>query len=185
MNRGRERASIDIGIRPVTPRSSECASKEVIEQVGDGALGRTFLGAQTNEETPAKALDHEIRASVHGVSADDVDPASLGLGRLRIIQPMTLAKFADVLAGGGSEVTGRSLYDYFATSRESIWPSGGSIDCTKAEVYPSICTFEFPLVEHTEDGTLQPAEGFCRGLGIRVPRPQGRMTCRRNPAWRT
>ena len=43
-------------------------------------------------------------------------------GGLGIIQAMTLAKFADAIASGGGEVTGRSLYDYFATTRESIWP---------------------------------------------------------------
>ena len=97
---------------------------------------------------------------MRGVPADDVDPASFGLGGIGIIQPMTLAKFADAIAGGGGEVTGRSLYDCFATTRESIWPSGLPIECAKAEVYPSIRTFEFPVIEHTEDCTLQPVEGF-------------------------
>lgn len=143
----------------VTPRSS-AASKEVVEQVGDDALGRTFLGAQTNEETPAKALIREVMAPVLGVPADDVGSASLGLGRLGIIQAMTLAKFADAIAGGGGEVSGRSLYDYFATTRESIWPSGLPVESAKAAAYPSICTFEFPVIEYTVDGARQPVEGF-------------------------
>ena len=92
-------------------------------------------GAQTNEETPANALIREIMAPVLGVPADAV-------------------------ATGGGEVTGASLYDYFAMTRESIWPSGLPVECGKAAAYPSISTFEFPVIECTEDGTLQPAEGF-------------------------
>jgi hypothetical protein len=149
-----------LGIETPVLASSECASKEVIDQVGDDALGWTFLGAQTNEETPANALIREIMAPVLGVPAEEVDPASLGLGGLGVIQAMTLAKFADAIAAGGDEVTGTSLYDYFATTQESIWPSGLPIECGKAAAYPSICTFEFPVIEYTEDGTLQPAEGF-------------------------
>ena len=157
---GTIRGRVSLGIETPVLASSECASKEVIEQVGDDALGWTFLGAQTNEETPANALIREIMAPVLGVPADEVDPSSLGLGGLGVIQAMTLAKFADAVATGGTEVTGQSLYDYFATTRESIWPSGLPVECGKAAAYPSICTFEFPVIEYTEDGTLQPAEGF-------------------------
>jgi hypothetical protein len=76
----RERTSVDIGIRPVTPRSIECGSREVVEQVGNRALDRTFQDTQTNDEAPAIALIREIPAPVLGVPADDVSPASLGLG---------------------------------------------------------------------------------------------------------
>jgi branched-chain amino acid transport system substrate-binding protein len=157
---GTMRGRVALGIDTPVLASSECAAKEVIEQVGDDALGWTFLGAQTNEETPANALIREIMAPVLGVAADEVDPSSLGLGGLGIIQAMTLAKFADAIATNGDEVTGRSLYDYFATTRESIWPSGLPIECAKAASYPSVCTFEFPVIEYVEGGTLQPAEGF-------------------------
>ena len=157
---GTIRGRVSLGIDTPVLASSECASKEVIEQVGDDAMGWTFLGAQTNEETPANALIREIMAPVLGVPADEVDPSALGLGGLGIIQAMTLAKFADAVATEGGEVTGRSLYDYFATTRESIWPSGLPVECGKAPAYPTICTFEFPVIVYTEDGTLQPAEGF-------------------------
>lgn len=56
---------------------------------------------------------------------------------------MTLAQFADAIAGGGGELTGRSSYDCFATTWESIWPSELPIECAKAAVHPSICTLEF------------------------------------------
>ncbi len=157
---GTMRGRVSLGIETPVLASSECAAKGVIDQVGDDALGWTFLGAQTNEETPANALIREIMAPVLGVPAEEVDPASLGLGGLGIIQAMTLAKFADAIATSGNEVTGASLYDYFATTTESIWPSGLPVECGKASNYPSVCTFEFPVIEYTENGTLQPAEGF-------------------------
>ena len=154
------RGRVALGIETPVLASSACAAKEVIEQVGDDALGWTFLGAQTNDETPANALVREIMAPTLGVPADEIDPASLGLGGLGIIQAMTLAKFADAVTTAGEEVTGESLYEYFSTTKESIWPSGLPVECGKAAAYPSICTFEFPVIEYTDDGTLQPAEGF-------------------------
>jgi branched-chain amino acid transport system substrate-binding protein len=157
---GTMRGRVALGIETPVLASSACAAKEVIDQVGDDALGWTFLGAQTNEETPANALIREIMSPALGVPPEEIDPASLGLGGLGIIQAMTLAKFADAVAADGQEVTGTSLYDYFATTRESIWPSGLPVECGKAAAYPSICTFEFPVIEYAEDGTLQPAEGF-------------------------
>ena len=113
---GTMRGRVALGIETPVLASSACAAKDVIAQVGDDALGWTFLGAQTNEETPANDLIREIMAPVLGVPAEEIDPASLGLGGLGIIQAMTLAKFADAVATSGTEVTGASIYDYFATT---------------------------------------------------------------------
>jgi branched-chain amino acid transport system substrate-binding protein len=157
---GTMRGRVALGIETPVLAASACAATEVIDQVGDDALGWTFLGAQTNEETPANDLIREIMGPVLGVPADQVDPASLGLGGLGILQAMTLAKFADAVAASGGEVTGKSIYDYFGSTKESIWPSGLGVECGKAPAYPSICTFEFPVIEYTEDGTLQPAKGI-------------------------
>ncbi len=157
---GTMRGRVALGIETPVLASSACAAKEVIDQVGDDALGWTFLGAQTNDETPANALIREIMAPALGVPPEEIDPAALGLGGLGIIQAMTLAKFADAVASSGQDVTGTSLYDYFATTSESIWPSGLPVECGRAAAYPSICTFEFPVIVYADDGTLQPAEGF-------------------------
>jgi hypothetical protein len=157
---GAMRGRVALGIDTPVLASSACAATEVIEQVGDDALGWTFLGAQTNEDTPANDLIRKILAPKLGVPEEEVDPASLGLGGLGTIQAMTLAKFADAVAAKGDKVTGQSIYDHFKTTRESIWPSGLPMECGKAPAYPAICTFEFPVITYTEDGTLQPAEGF-------------------------
>jgi hypothetical protein len=139
---------------------SSCAEEEVIEQVGDDALGWIFLGAQTTDPSPANDIIAEIMAPVQGVAPEEVNPSGLGLGGLGIIQAMTLAQFADTIVADGGEVTGQSIYDYFETASTSLWPSGLPAECGRAPAYPAICTFEFPVIEYTEDGTLQPAEGL-------------------------
>jgi hypothetical protein len=157
---GTMRGRTALGITTPVLSASSCAAQEVLDQVGDDALGWIFLGAQTNEVTPATQIIGEIMSPVLGVPADEVDPSTLGLGGLGIIQAMTLAQFADAIAADGGEVTGASLYDYFASTSTSLWPSGLPAECGKAPAYPAICTFEFPVIEYTEDGTLQPAEGI-------------------------
>ena len=137
--------------------------------MGDDALGWIFLGAQTNEETPSTQIIREIMAPQLGVPADEVDPSALGLGGLGIIQAMTLAQFADAIVADGGEVTGQSLYDYFASTTTSLWPTGLPAECGKAPAYPAICTFEFPVIEYTEDGTSAAGQGHRDGLGVRLP----------------
>ena len=158
---GTMRGRTALGITTPVLAANSCAATEVIEQVGDDALGWIFLGAQTNEPTPANDIIKEIMSPVLGIPAEEVDPSSLGLGGLGIIQAMSLAQFADAIAAEGGEVTGPSIYDFFGSaSGLSLWPSGLPAECGKAVDYPSICSFEFPVIEYTEDGTLQPAEGL-------------------------
>jgi branched-chain amino acid transport system substrate-binding protein len=157
---GTMRGRVSLGITTPVLAANSCAASEVIDQVGDDALGWIFLGAQTNEPTPANDLIGEIMSPLLGIPADEVDPSSLGLGGLGIVQAMTLAQFADAITADGGEVTGQSLYDYMGSTNESIWPSGLPVECGRAPAYPAICTFEFPVIEYTEDGTLQPAEGL-------------------------
>ncbi|TFH16740.1 MAG: hypothetical protein E4H05_06865, partial [Acidimicrobiales bacterium] len=157
---GTMRGRATLGITTPVLAASSCAATEVIDQVGDDALGWIFLGAQTNEETPSTQIIREIMAPQLGVPADEVDPSALGLGGLGIIQAMTLAQFADAIVADGGEVTGQSLYDYFGSTTTSLWPTGLPAECGKAPAYPAICTFEFPVIEYTEDGSLQPAKGI-------------------------
>ena len=157
---GTMRGRTSLGITTPVLAANSCAATEVIDQVGDEALGWVFLGAQTNEPSPANDLIGEIMAPVLGVAPDEVDPSALGLGGLGIVQAMSLAQFADQIVADGGEVTGASLYDYFATTTTSLWPTGLPAECGKAADYPAICTFEFPVIEYAEDGTLQPALGL-------------------------
>jgi branched-chain amino acid transport system substrate-binding protein len=155
---GAMRGRTALGISTPVLTSSSCAASDVIEEVGDEALGWVFLGAQTNDPSPSNDLIAEIMAPVLGIPVDEVDPSSLGLGGLGIIQAMTLAQYADAIVADGGEVTGASLYEYFGSTATSIWP-GLPAQCGRAAAYPSVCTFEFPVIEYLADGTLQPADG--------------------------
>ena len=157
---GTMRGRTSLGITTPVLAANSCAGTEVIEQVGDDALGWIFLGAQTNEPSAANDLIGVIMSPVLDVPAAEVDPSALGLGGLGIVQAMTLAQFADAIVSEGGEITGESLYAYMGSTNESIWPSGLPFECGRATAYPAICTFEFPVIEYTEDGTLQEVEGL-------------------------
>lgn len=157
---GTMRGRSSLGITTPVLATSSCAAAEVLEQVGDDALGWIFLGAQTNEPSAANDLIAEIMSPILDVPADEIDPSALGLGGLGIVQAMTLAQFADAIVSEGGEVTGQSLYEYMGSTNESIWPSGLPFDCGKAVDYPSVCTFEFPVIELNESGELQEVPGL-------------------------
>ncbi len=85
----RGRASLGIEIPVIS--TSICADKAVIDEVGDDALGWTFVGIQTDEDTPEKLAFS--RRSLHrpsGCRPEEVDPTALGLGGLGIVM-MTVA----------------------------------------------------------------------------------------------
>ena len=50
---GTMRGRTALGITTPVLAPSSCAESDVIDQVGDDALGWIFLGAQTNEPSPA------------------------------------------------------------------------------------------------------------------------------------
>jgi branched-chain amino acid transport system substrate-binding protein len=163
---GTMRGRTSLGITTPVLAPNSCAATEVIDQVGDEALGWIFLGAQTNEPSAANDLIAEIMSPVLDVPADEIDPSALGLGGLGIVQAMTLAQFSDAIVSEGGAITGESLYAYMGSTNESIWPSGLPFECGRATAYPSICTFEFPVIEYTEDGTLQEVEGLATVSGF-------------------
>lgn len=74
------RGRTTLGITTPMLAASSCAASQVIEQVGDEALGWIFLGAPTNDERPATQIICEIMAPSLGVPVDEVNPAGLGLG---------------------------------------------------------------------------------------------------------
>ena len=68
----RGRASLSIEIPVVA--TSICADQAVIDIVGDDALGWSFVGIQTNEDTPEKLMLQEMLSPALGVSPEEVDP---------------------------------------------------------------------------------------------------------------
>jgi ABC-type branched-subunit amino acid transport system substrate-binding protein len=155
----RGRAALGITIPVLT--TGICSSRDVMEAVGDDATGWFFTGVSTQEETPELAILEEIMAPVQGVEPDEVDSTSLGLGALALQQIMSLATFANAIDGAGDPLTGRSLYDYMATtSGLQIWPDGAAVECGASASYPSVCSFTFPFAEYAGDGRVTTVPGL-------------------------
>ena len=80
---GTMRGRTSLGITTPVLAPSSCAAAEVIEQVGDEALGWIFLGAQTNEPSAANDLIGEIMSPVLDVPAEEIDPSCARARRTR------------------------------------------------------------------------------------------------------
>jgi branched-chain amino acid transport system substrate-binding protein len=155
----RGRAALGIDIPVIT--TGICASSDVIEQVGDDAVGWTFIGVATQEDTPALAILQEIMAPVLDVDADAVDSTALGLGGLGLTMMMSIAVFGNELSGDGADVTGQSIYDLLGASDDLfVWPGETPIDCRAAAAYPAVCAFVFPIAEYLEGGEVRTIPGL-------------------------
>lgn len=155
----RGRASLAIDIPVLT--TGICSSSEVIEQVGDDAIGWNFIGVSTQEDTPSLAILQEIMAPVLDVEPDEVDSTALGLGALGLTMVMSLAVFGNQLADAGAAVTGQSIYDLLGASDDlTSWPGDSPIDCGAAPAYPAICAFVFPFAEYIEGGEVRTIPGL-------------------------
>jgi branched-chain amino acid transport system substrate-binding protein len=155
----RARASLGIEIPVLT--TGICSSSDVIDEVGDDALGWNFIGVQTQEDTPGLAILQDIMAPVLGVEPEEVDSTALGLGGLGLLMTMSLATYSNMMAADGTEVTGQSLYDYLGSDADlNLWPEGAEIACASSPTYPSVCSFTFPFAEYTESGEVLTIPGL-------------------------
>lgn len=155
----RGRASLGIEIPVIT--TGICSSAEVLEQVGDDALGWTFIGVSTQEETPALAILQEIMAPVLEVDPSEVDSTALGLGGLGLTMMLSVAVFGNQLEADGGDVSGSGIYELLGTSDElTSWPGDAPIDCGAAPAYPAVCAFIFPFAEYVEGGEVRTIPGL-------------------------
>lgn len=155
----RGRAALGITIPVIT--TAICSSTDVLSEVGDEAIGWNFVGVAGEEVTPELAILQDIMAPALGVAPDEVDSTSLGLGALGLIGIMSLAKYADMMAADGDEVTGASLFDYLGTTTGlTQWPGGSPIECGSAAKYPTICAFIFPVSEYVAGGSIETIAGL-------------------------
>ena len=158
---GMMRARVSLAIETPVIATGICGSTEVIDQVGDDAMGWSFVGVTAKDDSPANALLQEIMAPVLGVAPEEVDRAALGLGALGLFLPMSTAVYANEIAAAGDEVTGRAIHDHLRTAEGlRLWPGTSPIDCGAEPDYPSICSFTVPFAEYTEDGELRTIEGL-------------------------
>ncbi len=155
----RGRAAMGITIPVMT--TAICAGKSVLDEVGDDAVGWSFVGVQTQRDTPELAILQEILAPALGVAPAEVDSTALGLGALGLIMIMSLAKFSNMMETHGDAVTGSSLYSYLGSATGlTQWPGGSEIECGAAPKYPTICAFTFPVSEYVAGGKVVTIEGL-------------------------
>ena len=155
----RGRASLGIEIPVLT--TGICSSKEVLDQVGDDAIGWNFVGVATQKDTPTLAILQEIMGPVLDLDPEEVDSTSLGLGGLGLVMTMSVATFGNRVAADGGEVTGASIYELLGSADDlSSWPGTSPIDCGAAPKYPAVCAFVFPIAEYTEGGEVRTVEGL-------------------------
>jgi ABC-type branched-subunit amino acid transport system substrate-binding protein len=155
----RGRAALGITIPVIT--TAVCSSKNVLSQVGDDAVGWSFVGVATQKNTPELAILQEILAPSLGVAPSEVDSTALGLGGLGVIGMMSLAQYADMMNAHGDAVTGASLYAYLGSATGlKQWPGGADIACGSAAKYPSICAFTFPVSEYVAGGSVVTIQGL-------------------------
>jgi branched-chain amino acid transport system substrate-binding protein len=155
----RGRASLGIEIPVLT--TGICSGAEVIDQVGDDAIGWSFIGVSTQEDTPELAILQDIMGPVLGVDPSEVDSTALGLGGLGLFLIMSIAVYGNQMAAAGLDVTGQGIYDYLGSADGlTLWPGGAPIDCGAAAAYPTICSFTFPFAEYLEGGEVRTIPGL-------------------------
>jgi ABC-type branched-subunit amino acid transport system substrate-binding protein len=155
----RGRAALGIEIPTIT--TAICSGKTVLDEVGDDAIGWSFIGVQTQQDTPELAILQDILAPALGVAPEEVDSTALGLGALAVIESMSLAMYSNMMQADGVAVTGQSLFDFVATTKGlTQWPSGSAVECGIAEKYPTICSFTFPVAQYLEGGAVETIEGL-------------------------
>ena len=147
----RGRAALGIKIPVLT--TIICAGRNVRTVVGDDAIGWAFVAAQTDRDTPEKAIIQAILAPQLKVAADKVDVGALGLGVLGVQGMMWLAEHSNRLKAKGTKLTGPALFTYMKGVRDTVvWPNGAPMECGAVPKYSSFCAFSFPVGEYTKGG---------------------------------
>ncbi|MGB0113172.1 MAG: ABC transporter substrate-binding protein [Ilumatobacteraceae bacterium] len=154
---GAMRGRVSLGIDTPVISTAICGSGEVIDVVGDDALGWSFVGVGGPTDTP----DADAMAVLIEPAYGDASSSSLGLGALGINNLMSLAKVANSVAAAGGEVTGASIYEHLATATDQVdFLNGSPLGCGTAAAYPSVCSFYFPIGEYVAGGEIQVIPGF-------------------------
>ena len=92
------RGRVALGIETPMISTPICASAEVIDVVGDDAVGWNFVAIGGPTDTPSAATFQEIIEPAYGNETG----ASLGIGALGITQVMTLARIADTIGAAAA-----------------------------------------------------------------------------------
>ncbi len=91
---GTMRGRVSLGIETPVITTAICSSAEVIDEVGDDAIGWYFVGAQTEREGTPEAADLDAILESLGYT----NSTELGLGGLGVTGLLTLATIANTVA---------------------------------------------------------------------------------------
>jgi branched-chain amino acid transport system substrate-binding protein len=154
---GTMRGRVSLGIETPVITTAICSSAEVIDQVGDDAVGWYFIGAQTEREGTPEAADLGAILDSLGYT----NSTELGLGALGVTGLLTLASVGNSMADGGVDVTGASLYETLGASDGVVnWPDGNPLACGSVPTIPTICYFTFPIATYLSGDGIQTVPGF-------------------------
>jgi branched-chain amino acid transport system substrate-binding protein len=154
---GTMRGRVSLGIETPTITTAICSSAEVIDEVGDDAVGWYFVGAQTEREGTPEAADLDAILESLGYT----NSTELGLGGLGVTGLLTLATIANTMAEDGTEVTGASLYETLGASDGIVnWPEGNPLACGSVASIPTICAFTFPIATYLSGEGIQTVPGY-------------------------
>ncbi len=155
----RGRAALGITIPVLT--TGICASKDVIDQVGDDAVGWVFAGVQSSVDNPARAILRKILSPVIGKPEAEIDPNSLSLGGLGYLMVMSLADYSNKMAAGGTAVTGQALFDYLKAAKDlKLFGGNAPIECGSLPKYSAVCSYIFPFAEYKKGGEITTVAGL-------------------------
>ncbi len=154
---GAMRGRVALGITTPMVSTAICGSAEVIDVVGDDAVGWYFVGVGAPGDTASQLEFDALIEPTYGGGAT----ASLGIGALGITQLMTLARVANAVAADGGEVTGAAIYERMATATDILnFPNDSALACGSSATYPSVCNFEFPIGTYVAGGEIETVPGF-------------------------
>jgi branched-chain amino acid transport system substrate-binding protein len=158
---GTIRGRAALGIQTPVITTGICSAADVLKEVGDDAVGWTYVGVQADQTSAPQKIMHEVMAPALGVAPDEVDNTALGLGALGVYEMMSLGVYGQMMQAASTAVTGTSLYDFIKTSTDlKLWPGGAPIACGSSAAYPSVCSFSFPFAEYQAGGKVVPVAGL-------------------------
>jgi branched-chain amino acid transport system substrate-binding protein len=154
---GTMRGRVSLGIETPTITTAICSSAEVINEVGDDAVGWYFVGASTERKGTPEATDLQAVLESLGYT----NSTELGLGGLGVTGLFTLATIANTMADGGKDVTGASIYETLGASDGVVnWPEGNPLACGSVASIPTICAFTFPIATYLSGEGIQTVPGY-------------------------
>jgi branched-chain amino acid transport system substrate-binding protein len=154
---GTMRGRVSLGIETPVITTAICNSAEVIDVVGDDAVGWYFIGASTEESGTPEADDLQAILQSLGFT----NSTELGLGGLGVTGILSLATIANSMAADGEEITGASIYETLGASDGAVnWPDGFPFSCGSAPAYPTICNFIFPIATYVAGTGIETVPGY-------------------------